>query len=277
MTITVKPAPPPARRSQPPAAGSDRSSPGQDEISSGPLSEPDRTVLYGPGGIGKSTLASLAPDPVFFDLARGTIKLDVHRRMIETWDNLRAAMRDQEYLAKFKTVVVDTITDADQFSQRWVLDNIPHLDKGFKCKYIEQYGFGKGSSLSYENFLNFLADADWNVRQGRNVIFLCHDCTVETTNPNGEDFHRFEPVLQTTKKGTASIRERVFQWADHVIFLGYDLSVDDEGKATGEGTRTLYTSERPTHRAKSRTLDEAIPFESKTDGRIWDLIYGGGQ
>ena len=38
-----------------------------------------KILIYGIGGIGKSTIASYFPDPVFIDLEGGTTNLDVKR------------------------------------------------------------------------------------------------------------------------------------------------------------------------------------------------------
>ncbi|MFH1011493.1 MAG: hypothetical protein V1784_09710, partial [bacterium] len=62
--------------------------------------------------------------------------------------------------------------------------------------------------------------------------------------------------------------------ADYVLFLGYDVVAED-GKGKGGGTRTIFTSERPDHIAKSRTVVESIPFESATDSTIWQRIMEG--
>jgi hypothetical protein len=108
------------------------------------------------------------------------------------------------------------------------------------------------------------------------VILIAHDCTADVPNPVGEDFIRFEPHLQSPKSGKASIRNRVVQWADHVLFVGYDVVAKDR-KGKGVGTRTIWQVERPDHVAKSRTLTEPMPFEAADDGAIWAQIFGGAK
>jgi hypothetical protein len=68
----------------------------------------------------------------------------------------------------------------------------------------------------------------------------------------------------------ASIKLRVKEWADHVLFFGYDVIAED-GKAKGSGTRTIYSAERPHCMAKSRTTDGTpIAVEDGTD--VWGQI-----
>jgi hypothetical protein len=75
--------------------------------------------------------------------------------------------------------------------------------------------------------------------------------------------------LQNTAKG--NIRARLKEWADHLLFFGYDVVVDEKGVAQGSGTRTLYTSEMPFCMAKSRTTQDS--FDIPAGGNPWgDII-----
>ena len=49
------------------------------EIIRGKIQKATKTVIYGPEGIGKSTLASKFPDPVFIDTEGSTGRMDVAR------------------------------------------------------------------------------------------------------------------------------------------------------------------------------------------------------
>jgi hypothetical protein len=44
-----------------------------------------------------------------------------------------------------------------------------------------------------------------------------------------------------------------------------------DGKAKGQGTRTLYSQERPTYWAKSRTLRESIDIV-EGDPAVWNAL-----
>ena len=48
-------------------------------ITSGIIPKAQKIVLYGPEGIGKSTLASRFPNPLFIDTEGSTARLDVRR------------------------------------------------------------------------------------------------------------------------------------------------------------------------------------------------------
>jgi len=244
-------------------------------VISGKKDTPQRTIIYGPGGIGKSTLASLAPNPVFLDIEHGTNALDVPRvEGLETLADVRACLQSSA-LDGFDTVILDSATKAEELCVAHVLAHVTH-EKGHHVNSIEGFGFGKGYQHVYDAFLLLLADLDRQVRQGRNVVLIAHECVTDVPNPVGDDWIRYEPHLQSPKSGKGSIRHRVVQWAEHVLFIGYDV-VAHEGKGRGAGTRTIYTFELPSHVAKSRTVRERLPFETPTDNTIWNLILGGAR
>ena len=245
------------------------------DIVTGPIASPQRVLVYGPGGIGKSTIAALAPAPVFLDIEGGTNELDIARvGGLSSLDAVRQCLRSP-VLDPYQTVVIDSATKLEELVTAHVLATVPHEKQGARITSLESYGFGKGYSHLYDAFLLVLADCDALVRKGKHVILIAHECVADRPNPSGDDFIRFEPRLQSPKSGKSSIRNRVVEWSDHVLFIGYDVIAED-GKGRGAGTRTIYTSEMPDHIAKSRRTAVALPFTDATDGAIWDHLLSNG-
>lgn len=275
--IPKLPPPPPAKSS---AAQAAAKPPTKDfAVSTGRIEGPQRVLIYGTGGIGKSSLAGLAPKPVFLDIEGGTNELDVPRfRGIDTFEDLRAII-GSDRIDPYESVVVDTATKAEELATAYTLATVPH-EKGHFVDRLEGYGFGKGLSHVYETFMLLLQDLDRVVRRGKNVILIAHDCISDVPNPVGDDFIRYEPHLQAPKSGKNSIRNRVVQWVDHCLFVGYDV-VSRDGKGKGGGTRTIWTNERPDHIAKvrgraERGIPDSMPYELGT-GDIWGMILGGAK
>jgi len=238
-----------------------------------------RIVTFGPGGVGKTSLSATAPGPVaFFDLddslsvlGNQLDGLDIRLVTgIDSWSDLRAALHSPGWDA-VKTIVIDSATQAEELAIAYTLKTVPH-EKGNKIERIEDYGYGKGYVHVYEVFLTLLADLDQHVRAGRHVILVCHDCVSNVPNPSGDDWIRYEPRLQSPASGKSSIRLRVREWADHLLFLGYDITVKD-GKASGCGSRTIYPNELPHCMAKSRTLDEPLELEYRS-AELWEKLFG---
>ncbi len=229
-----------------------------------------RICLYGPGGIGKTTLATQLPKPVFFDLdeSLGRLGIDVPVVNVASWQDMREALQSDGWEG-VGSIVIDTATKAEELAIAHTLENTMQDGKRFPS--VEAYGYGKGYGYVFDTFLPLLADLDRHAREGRNVVLICHDCTNTVPNPAGEDWLRYEPRLQAPNSGKASIRLRVREWADHVLFIGYDVAVDKDGKGQGVGYRTLYRSELPHCMAKSRTGSEPLPVDG---GDIWSQVIG---
>ncbi len=243
-----------------------------------PQAKGQRVLLYGTGGIGKTTLACLAPGPVA--MIDADESLAILRSQLESIDaplpvtvevnSFKSAIEALQSTGweKVKTIVIDTATRLEEWCVAYTLETVKH-EKGQRVTKIEDYGFGKGYQYVFDTFKPILAELDRHVRAGRNVILIAHDCTSSVPNPMGEDWLRYEPRLQSPKSGQGSIRLKLKEWADHVLFLGYDVSVEDK-KASGQGTRTLYCNERPFCMAKSRTTNEQ--FDIALGDNPWDQI-----
>ena len=272
MTRPSRPQPPPSRP---------QASPGKISFAEVSQRKGHRILLYGTGGIGKTTLACLAQGKTVFvdaDESLPVLKSQLKALEIEnpqvvsvsSWSTLRAALNSPGWDG-VSNIVLDTITKIEEWSLAHVLSTVK-TDKGRTAEGIEDYGFGKGYKYAFENFLLLLGDLERHTRAGRNVFLIAHDCTSNVPNPKGEDYLRYEPRLQHAGKGDASVRLRLKEWCDHVLFLGYDVEVNKAtGVAEGHGSRTLYASELPFCMAKSRTFSGTINIDKPGDSP-WELI-----
>ncbi|MFB3893289.1 MAG: ATP-binding protein [Phycisphaerae bacterium] len=238
-----------------------------------------RVAIFGCGGSGKTSLACLAPPPVaFFDLERSLpilraqLPTDVDIRPVGgicAWQDIRDALHSGGWDG-VGTICIDSATVAEDLAIEHVIARVPS-EKGQKVVKIGDYPYGAGYRYVYDEFVNLLSDLDAHARAGRHVVLIAHESTEKHPNPQGEDWLRAEPRLQHSPK--SSIRERVRDWADHVLYLAYDVVAED-GKGRGSGTRTVYPAELPHCMAKSRTLGEPVPMV-KNDRSVWDRLLGG--
>lgn len=238
-----------------------------------------RVALYGTGGVGKTTLACLLPNTVFIDLDESLPILKKQLKEIGapipkvaqagSWQEIRSVLQADGWDG-VENIVIDTATKLEEFAVAHTLKTVKR-EGGSIATSVEDYGYGKGYQFVFDTFLPILGDLDRHIRAGRNVILICHECTSNVPNPNGENWIRYEPRLQSPASGKASIRLRLKEWCDHVLFLSYDIAVDKKGKGQGSGTRTLYTAELPSFMAKSRTTDKQFDV-AIGDATIWDNI-----
>lgn len=269
--------PPPAKKPLPPPPSRNGAPLANDvshvnfEISEGRIVNAQKVVLFGPGGIGKSELCSLIESlglrALFLDIGDSTRFLNVNRigpDKLSTWEALRAAV--QRDWPDYDVIVIDDLTTGEELASSWTIRNVPH-EKGHAVSSIEGYGFGKGMTHRYETFLQLLGDIDSQVRRGKFVICTAHECIAKVPNPAGEDWIRYEPRLQSPEGGKNSIRHRVKEWCDHLLFIGYDVAVAD-GKGEGAASRTIYPCELPFCMAKSRDLATPVPY-SKGNPDLW--------
>lgn len=219
---------------------------------------PPRVVLYGPGGIGKSSFAASAPAPVFFDVEKGLhgIKNTENSQDINTWADameMLGALYQQKH--EFQTVVVDSLDWLETLAQRQVCAEQ-------NVKFIEDVGYGKGYVTAAEMMQQFLQGLD-ALRSERDMTIIClaHDQITKMDNPLTEAYDRYS--LKMHKKTAALVHE----WADAVLFMAPKVYIRKEkgdfGKESKKGVsggRVLYTEDTPAYQAKNRAC-LALPAE----------------
>lgn len=267
--------PPPPPQMQKPTRPPPSSTPGSRvfTVSQAVATKAQRIVIYGEGGIGKTSLAAMAPSPVFIDLDRSVGQVAHGRNVvddIDSWSDIRGALQAQAPWKNAESVVIDSATIAQKMAEAHVISTVPH-SKGKPVKSIVDYGWGEGFQYVYDEFLGMLSDLDSHIRQGRHAILVCHSLTDTAPNPDGDDYKRHEPDLQQPAK-LGRIRDIVKNWCDHLLFIKQDMIVT-EGKARGHGSRTIYCTDMPTYWAKSRKLADPIIY-NKGSRDLWDKLLG---
>ena len=214
-------------------------------IQTGKIETAKKVVIYGPEGIGKSTLASKFPRPVFIDCEGSTKELDVARYPAPfTWNEILAYINDAVINKTCDTLVIDTADWAEQFC-------IKHTCEKLNIKNIEDMGYGKGYTYLTQNFTELLAACDNLIASGINVVFTAHAQMRKFEQPDEMGaYDRWEMKLS---KRTAPLLK---EWADMVLFCNYKTTVITDSKtnskkATG-GSRVMFTTHHPCWDAKNR-------------------------
>lgn len=224
-------------------------------ISKGTVETAKKVVIYGPEGIGKSTLASQFPSPLFLDVEHGTKALNVDRvDGLDTWDALRGALNAlRSSRGEYRTIVVDTADWAERLC-------IAHVCAQSKKSGIEDFGYGKGYVYLKEEFAKLLEDCDLLIADGCHVAFTAHAAMRKFEQPDERgSYDRWE--MKLTKYDEPMLKE----WADIVLFCNYRTYTQKQEngkyKVTG-GERTMYTTHNPCWDAKNRYgLADELPMD----------------
>jgi hypothetical protein len=237
-------------------------------VQKGRLQDALRYIFYGGEGVGKSTLASFAPDAIFFDIEDGTGRLDAARysfrdepggHVPRTLAEVYAAIRDL-YASDhtWKSLVLDT---ADRL-EAMIFSHVLKRDskrvsatnpKGRELSSIEDYGYGKGFQIALDELRS---------RKNMSIVVVAHATIRTFKNPEGEDYDRWHLRVQDRTAGFLK------EWADVVGFccfeeFGAKLSDDDvRAKGSSTGRRLLKLERTAAYDAKSRI---PLPAEVELD------------
>lgn len=189
------------------------------KFSKGKKERPQKGVIYGPEGVGKTTLANDMPSPLFIDAEQGSDHLDLDRVEVDTMGDIREVVKFLKSDAhEYKTVVLDTI---DWIEKRLIKE----LCAEFKAESIEQIegGYGKGYTILEERMMGFLGELDSVRKKGMHIILLAHSKVQKYEDPElASSYDRYQ--LKLEKKTSALIKE----WCDCLLFYNYDTKITDQ-------------------------------------------------
>ena len=214
--------------------------------------------IYGPHGIGKTTLAAGAPDPVFAMFEEGLGVLDA-----ANFGLLKAFSELMEVIGALgfddhdrKTLCLDSLDWLERIVWQETCDRNNWKD-------IEAADYGKGYTAAMDVWRDVLSGFNM-LRNERKmgIILLAHASIRNFKSPETEPYDRYTPKLHESNKGIGAnplLQEAV----DCVFFMNWRTSVvtdktsnnkKDVGhkRGVGGGQRMLYTEERPAFLAKNR-------------------------
>jgi hypothetical protein len=212
---------------------------------------PPRLLIHGQEGVGKTTLATKFPAPVFLQTEDGTpsgVEIDTFG-LLADFPAVRSALTvlaTEQH--NYRTVVVDALDALEGLIWRDLCGS-----QGWAS--IESPGYGKGYVAADNWWRDTLAGLDYLRRQhGVTVVLLAHSAIETINDPRATSYTSYQLRLHKRARGL------VQDWVDAIGFLAPDLHVkeDDAGfgkkraRADGDSQRWLHWEARPSFVAKNR-------------------------
>lgn len=127
-------------------------------------------ILYGAPGVGKTTLALSAPNPVLIDFDKGVSRVKAyHRRLTIVCSTYEEVLNDIQSpeIKDCETIIIDTGGSFVSYLQDWAIRDNPSMNRQ-KNGAISLKGFG-AVKQEFQRFTNHVRDV-----MNKNVIYVFH-------------------------------------------------------------------------------------------------------
>lgn len=227
-----------------------------DNITKGGSDRAPIMVIHGTPGIGKSTFAACAPDPIFLRTEDGLGDLQVATfPELESYEQILEALGALFETDDFKTVVIDSLSALEPL----IWDKVAR-DHGKNN--LEDIGFGKGYIYAMDYWREIMAALKELAKRGIMPVLIAHTDIARFDSPDTDPYDRYQIKLH----------KRAFQYlyeqSDIIAFASYPVHVKKKdsdapkGRGVQKGGRELTLVEKPAVIAKNRySMPETVALD----------------
>jgi hypothetical protein len=266
-----------------------------------------RIVIAGVEKVGKTTLASAAPNALLIPLEQGSAAIPVPKLpQINTWEEIEALCEElinstkSGFIKRGQSIVWDSATALERAIHNYVLrtDN-DYIKKNGKGVTMESAhgGYGKAYNIANELFERWTRYMDeLAFYGGLNIVITCHVFPSKVVDPAHGEYDTWDLLLHSPKNNkTYGKREFMTQWADLIGFFHEPMFIMkaaqeggmSQGMSAGQG-RVLAVDRQPAWVAGNRYgMTGKIPIPAPMPGAIavdswnalaaaiWNATQGG--
>lgn len=213
------------------------------EMSSGKKMAPIKAIIYGDNGVGKTTFAASAKNPIILDLEGNCNHIETDKERITSLGDLEeflGALLKQDH--EYKTLVIDS------------LDSLEILlsEKISKTYTSQELDYGKSANI-WKQYIKELVEKIDNLssRKSMNIVFTAHWKVKAANNPMTDQFDRYD--LRVNEH----MRTGFCNWVQCILLALKEVIFEEKNAAFGKKRaknierRVLYTRGDPTYYAKN--------------------------
>lgn len=252
------------------------------EILKNTIANAPKVLIYSTAGVGKSTLASKFPAPIFIDLEDGIKQYGFTRTpLIKTADAFYQVLIE---LAKtepgeYKTIVVDSLDWLVRILSEKV-SGIGYDEKGNKVQGLvalektltnnlmdAQGGFGRAKEVIENNIRSMLIPLLTALNQkGYGIVLIAHAYQADILDEDGATILKIMPKIDPPVIGKKPIAAPAFiEWVDNVFYLKKvngerTLQVESDNYAVAKNRLGLEKSE---YNLKDYDIKQILKLEEK--------------
>lgn len=191
---------------------------------------PSKMVIYGQPKVGKSRFAAQIPDVFFVNIEDGLNYLDKEVRStpkLASYDDVIAWLKHIYDNDDFKAgcIAVDSVDWLEVLAQDKLIKQ--HNATSITDSGVKEFAYFKGVMQAADMTKTAIKwlDAIYK-KKGIPALLIAHSEVKTISLPTSDDFQRYQ------MKCSRYVSDRIYEWADLILFADYHFHVSSEGKTS---------------------------------------------